>query len=161
MEFFGFWALCTYVHRKNIFAHHDTLFSIHHDFFPTPRELKLKLPNSFSARPACDAAVCSHVRVVDSAQIIQSYLNVTLVDMATVELGSAAEAFANLTSSLISNTTTDSLVIQQSTGWFGYLAWLVWSLVYKIIKLVTITLPTFMLTPFSAKWTLTLHATTL
>jgi lysophospholipid hydrolase len=51
--------------------------------------------------------------------------------------------------------------LQKSSGWFSYLAWLVWSLVYNIVKLVTITIPTFVLTPFSAKWTLTLHATTL
>jgi len=50
---------------------------------------------------------------------------------------------------------------QASSGWIGYLAWLIWSLVYNVVKLVTITIPTFMFTPFSAKWTLTLHATTL
>ena len=58
-------------------------------------------------------------------------------------------------------TMTDPALVRQSSSWFGYLAWIVWSLVYHVVKLVTITVPTFMLTPFSAKWTLTLHATTL
>lgn len=66
------------------------------------------------------------------------------------------------------NTISSEVATQGSYSWLGLFGWFIWfilnvvsTILYWVIRIATITLPTFLFTLFSTSWTVTMNATTL
>lgn len=99
-------------------------------------------------------------------------LCVLLLSLMASDMSSAASVASNLlaesSSSAMSSSVEAVVAAQETTGWFGFLGWLIISvfnivstLLYWSIRIVTITIPSVLYALFSASWTVTMNATTL
>jgi lysophospholipid hydrolase len=66
------------------------------------------------------------------------------------------------------NATTQMAASQQSSGWLGLFGWLIYTflnlvslILYWILRIATINVPSILYTLFSTSWTVTMNATTL
>ncbi|PNY26541.1 Lysophospholipase NTE1 [Tolypocladium capitatum] len=83
---------------------------------------------------------------------------------------SLAQALASPTRSLSAavSTATHVAAAQNATGWFGFIGWLLLTMInlistilYWVIRIATINVPLILYTLFSTSWTVTMNATTL
>lgn len=90
--------------------------------------------------------------------------------VAGVVTESVAQALSSPNSSLVTDMSAvpDAMAAQEPYGWLGFFGRLIWFLVhftstilYWIIRIATINIPTFLYTLFSTSWTVTMNATTL
>lgn len=89
----------------------------------------------------------------------------------TSEMSSAATMASDIfaeSSAMSTSTAVSAVSTPESTGWFGFFAWLILSVfnlismvLYWSIRIVTITIPSLLYALFSASWTVTMNATTL
>lgn len=85
------------------------------------------------------------------------------------DLSNAATLAGSLTVDIpVMSTSAVEMAPQASSGWFGFLGWVILSLInlvtmalYWSIRIVTITIPSLLFALFSASWTVTMNATTL
>ena len=99
---------------------------------------------------ASDSSVASHV----ASSVSQSVRN-------------AMESQGSTVSSAMSSATA-AVTAQEPSSWLGSFAWLILALLnlvstilYRVIRIATITLPAFLFTLLSTSWTVTMNATTL
>ena len=94
-------------------------------------------------------------------------------DLSSNAAGLVSESVAALSSPSSSlgevmSVAPDAMATQESYGWLGLFGWLIWfilhfvsTILYWIIRIATINLPTILYSLFSTSWTVTMNATTL
>lgn len=98
---------------------------------------------------------------------MSSVLSETTSTTATAILADPTEALSSvvaLASDAVSKATSDVVPEHTPTSWFTIILWLlhrISSVLYFVIKLTTITTPTFLFNIFSTSLTVTMNATTL